>query len=87
MIKMTVDQSIFSQTSLERFVTSMIQNPASHPLLGSLESSGGIQTYSYRTEVDALHLILADNTTNERSSRLARQIYDYLDKGILHPDR
>ena len=83
MIKMTVDQSIFSQTSLDRFVTSMIQNPGSHPLLGSLESSGGIQTYSYRTEVDALHLILADNTTNERSSRLARQIYDYLDKGIF----
>lgn len=72
-MKLTVDLNVFSLTSLDRLVSSMMgQN-----------GLPGVQTFSYRTGEDVVHLVLADNTTNEKSIHLGRQIYDYLVKGML----
>ena len=74
-MKMKVNESLFTMTSLERLVTSMLSADGAH--------SASVRTYAYRTSTDAVHLNVVDNTTNEKSVQMANKIYDYLIKGIF----
>ena len=71
MMRLTVDEGIFTKSALDRLVSSMLKDePATH-------------SYSYRTASNVIHLTVVDNTTNERSISIANKIQDYLLKGIL----
>ena len=70
MMKLTVDDKVFTKSALDRLVSSMLT-----------EDSSGLMSYSYRTAVNTLHLTLVDNTTNEKSVALAEKIHAYLIKG------
>ncbi|XP_032785837.2 protein amnionless isoform X2 [Daphnia magna] len=70
MMKVTVNERTFTKSAFDRLVSSMLVEdgwPAS-------------QSYSYRTEENILHVMIVDNTTNERSINVASKIYDYLNK-------
>lgn len=71
-MKITVDERIFTKSSLDRLISSSM-----------LVEDGWAQSqsYSYRTDENILHLIISDNTTNENSIRLANKIQEYLEKG------
>lgn len=79
MMKVTFNERTFTKSSFDQLVSSMLVEdgwPAS-------------QSYSYRTEENILHMMIVDNTTNEKSVNIASKIYDYLNKGkdcqsILH---
>ena len=71
MMKVTVNERTFTKSSLDRLVTSMLVE----------DGWPGSQSYSYRTDENILHLMIVDNTTNERSINLANKIHDYLVKG------
>lgn len=71
-MKVTVNERTFTKSAFDRLVSSMLVEdgwPAS-------------QSYSYRTEENILHVMIVDNTTNERSINVASKIYDYLNKGV-----
>lgn len=72
MIKLTVDDKIFTKSALDRLVLSMLEEDA---------IASGLMSYSYRTAVNILHLTVVDNTTNEKSIALAQKLYTYLMKG------
>ena len=72
MMKITVNERLFTKTSFDRLVSSMLVD----------DGWPGSQSYSSRTEENVLHLMIVDNTTNERSIKLASKIHDYLNKGI-----
>jgi hypothetical protein len=71
MMKVTFNERTFTKSSLDRLVTSMLVED------GWPDS----QSYSYRTDENVLHLMIVDNTTNERSINVAKKIHDYLVKG------
>lgn len=75
-MKVTVDERTFTKSSLDRLVSSMLVE----------DKWPGSQSYSYRTGENVLHLMIVDNTTNERSIRLAARLHDYLSKGRLFFD-
>jgi hypothetical protein len=72
MIKLTVDDKIFTKSALDRLVLSMLEGDA---------IASGLMSYSYRTAINILHLTVVDNTTNEKSIALAQKLYTYLMKG------
>lgn len=72
MVKLTVDERSFTKSSLDRLVESMLLE----------DKWPGSQSYSYRTGENVVHLMIVDNTTNERSVRLATKLLDYLNKGM-----
>ena len=72
MLTLKVDERIFTKTSLDRLVSSLMVE----------DGSPGSQSYSYRTGNDVIQLLIVDNTTNQRSVRLASKTFDYLKKGI-----
>jgi hypothetical protein len=71
MMKVTFNERTFTKSSLDRLVTSMLAE----------DGWPGLQSYSYRTDENVLHLLVVDNTTNERSINVASKIHDYLMKG------
>ena len=73
MIKLTIDDKIFTKSALDRLVLSMFE-------AGDTIASG-LMSYSYRTAANILHLTVVDNTTNEKSIALAEKLYTYLMKG------
>ena len=75
MMKLTVDDKIFTKSALDRLVSSMLTSEDA--------ITNGLMSYSYRTSVNTLHLTLVDNTTNEKSIALADKIHAYLIKGEI----
>lgn len=71
MMKVTFNERTFTKSSLDRLVTSMLAE----------DGWPDLQSYSYRTDENVLHLLVVDNTTNERSISVASKIHDYLMKG------
>ncbi|EFX72558.1 hypothetical protein DAPPUDRAFT_254308 [Daphnia pulex] len=70
MMKVTFNERTFTKSSLDRLVTSMLAE----------DGWPDLQSYSYRTDENVLHLLVVDNTTNERSINVASKIHDYLMK-------
>ncbi len=66
MIEITVHAETFSKDPLNRLVFSF--GESYHPPLSM---------HLYRTAEDALHLVVTDNTTNERSIQMGRIIDDF----------
>lgn len=72
MMKVTVNEKVFTKSALDRLVSSMLDEDGQRH---------GVQSYSYRSGKNELHLTIVDNSTNERSVSIAKKLYDYLIKG------